>query len=819
MNKLARFIIRHTSGILWLSLILTLGGGYFTFRLYSNLRTDLEELLPATSRSVRDLDQVARRLRSIDNLALIIYSKDTHASKRFVNDLAGELKKFPKEEVAGIEYRIDRELEFFKKRQLLYVDRTQLKEIRDYIEKKVDYETALYNPLNIFSEQRLNEPTLDLRAMQEQYADRAKDYSHFPGGFFSTPDETKRAILINASGKSLGINGVKQLKKRVVDTISKLNPSSYAKDLQVHYTGSVEEMMEEQEALVEDLAVSTVAVMVLVSVAMFGFFKLFWPTVCLLVSLVGGTIWTFGFSYFAVGYLNANSAFLGSIVLGNGINFGIILLARYLEERRGGRLHVRACYIAITTTWKATLTAAMGAGLSYGSLMMTSFRGFNQFGVIGLIGMAACWICTYTLLPALLTLSDRLAPTSTKALRKQRGAPLAGFAAWTVSHFPKAIAGLSVLFTVLSVISMSRANSGLLETNLKNLRSKTSDISGAAFYDHDLNEIFHRFLTPVVILPTTRKNALEIAQKLKDLKKKQGPTSSLISVQTIDDFVPTEQLEKLRLMEDIRYTLKPKLVRRLDEKDRQQATQLLSPEAFRQMDSLDLPDLIRDKFTERDGSVGKLVVVEPPITKEIWMGANLENFIEELRSVADSVEPGAAVAGGMAITSDLVTSISRDGPKATLLAFISVVVLVIALYRDYRIFFPALFSLIVGVSWFGGLIVELEPYGLKINFLNFVALPITFGIGIDYGINVFHRYHQQLDHDIVRVIRETGGAVGLCSLTTIIGYSSLLMASNRGFVSFGLLAVLGELTCAVAALLSLPAVLVLWNRSRETKVA
>ena len=37
-----------------------------------------------------------------------------------------------------------------------------------------------------------------------------------------------------------------------------------------------------------------------------------------------------------VGHLNANTAFLGSIVVGNGINVSIILTARYLEERRRG---------------------------------------------------------------------------------------------------------------------------------------------------------------------------------------------------------------------------------------------------------------------------------------------------------------------------------------------------------------------------------------------------------------------------------------------------------------------------------------------------
>jgi predicted RND superfamily exporter protein len=49
--------------------------------------------------------------------------------------------------------------------------------------------------------------------------------------------------------------------------------------------------------------------------------------------------------------------------------------------------------------------------------------------------------------------------------------------------------------------------------------------------------------------------------------------------------------------------------------------------------------------------------------------------------------------------------------------------------------------------------------------------------------------------------------VTLCSLTTIIGYSSLVVARNQALVSFGLLAGLGEVACLAAALLALPAVL------------
>src|SRR5256885_191254 len=101
------------------------------------------------------------------------------------------------------------------------------------------------------------------------------------------------------------------------------------------------------------------------------FFKDVKATFALVASLLLGTAWTFGVSYFVVGYLNANSAFLGSIVLGNGINFGIIFLARYLEDRRTGQTAACSAERASRFTASATGMAALAAGLSYGSLSIT----------------------------------------------------------------------------------------------------------------------------------------------------------------------------------------------------------------------------------------------------------------------------------------------------------------------------------------------------------------------------------------------------------------------------------------------------------------
>jgi predicted RND superfamily exporter protein len=102
-----------------------------------------------------------------------------------------------------------------------------------------------------------------------------------------------------------------------------------------------------------------------------------------------------------------------------------------------------------------------------------------------------------------------------------------------------------------------------------------------------------------------------------------------------------------------------------------------------------------------------------------------------------------------------------------------------------------------------------------VTFLNFIALPITFGIGVEYAVNVTARYRER--KSIAEAISSTGGAVAMCSWTTIVGYGSLLAAQNRALQGFGSMAILGELTCLTTAVVVLPALLAVIHRRRHPK--
>ncbi|MCA9633963.1 MAG: MMPL family transporter, partial [Myxococcales bacterium] len=124
-----------------------------------------------------------------------------------------------------------------------------------------------------------------------------------------------------------------------------------------------------------------------------------------------GCLWSFAFAYLSVGYLNMATGFLASIIAGNGINFGIIYMARYVEARRDeGKSTEDAVLVGHLETYRATLAASLAAGIAYGSLAATDFRGFKHFGIIAGLGMALCWVATYLVLPAILVLGERFKP-------------------------------------------------------------------------------------------------------------------------------------------------------------------------------------------------------------------------------------------------------------------------------------------------------------------------------------------------------------------------------------------------------------------------
>jgi uncharacterized membrane protein YdfJ with MMPL/SSD domain len=284
---------------------------------------------------------------------------------------------------------------------------------------------------------------------------------------------------------------------------------------------------------------------------------------------------------------------------------------------------------------------------------------------------------------------------------------------------------------------------------------------------------------------------------------------TIASVRAMSDVLPARQPEKLQQLAAIRDDLTPKLRASLDPAVRDKLDRLLGDAGQKPVTVDDLPPAALIGLRERDGQTGRTILLYPRPMGEnrlLWQADAIHRFVAALREVGAAANPPARVAGSIPISGDILSSIAHDAPRASAISFLGVVLVVVIVLRGRPTAAYVIGSLLVGVIWLAGLSMAL---GVKINFANFIAYPITFGIGVDYAVNVMTRYVEDGRRDVRGAIASTGEAVALCSLTTILGYSSLLLAKNRALYLFGLMAVMGEVACLVAAVLVLPAVLFL----------
>jgi uncharacterized protein len=799
---------------LWmLAVLLAIPAAVRTVQLYANLKSDIEELLPRNAPSVAAIDQLRQRMPGVRYLGVLVdvgKPENLPAGERLVDDLALRVAKYPKDLVAHVRTGVQVETEFLKKNAPLYVDLADLQTAKERIAAQRDREVSKSMDLGLDDDEPQDEKEkLDFSDLQKKYD--AKGVDRFKGGRFSNADQHLTLMLIEVASLTTGSDLGNALFKRVHADLRDLGGTDkYAPGMRIGYTGDVAIDVEELAALVSDLGVSSVLVIVLTLTVILVFFRWWKSVLALLVPLTLAALYAFALVTLPpanIDGLNSNTAFLASVIVGNGVNFGVILLARYVEERRLGREIQDSLTTAIWGARSGTVVAALAAAAAYGSLMLTQFRGFHQFGVIGAVGMVACWAMAFLLSPSLIAWLDRDGSSQKGGAHRP---VIMGRVADLVQRHPTPILIVAGALTLFAAFRVRSIDGSWIEYDFSQLRRSDSKVSGEAYWGHRMDELLGRYLTPLVVLTDSPQATARVSAELK-ASAKSGVLAEYVSeVQDANDVVPLQQPEKLAEIAQIREIFTPRIRAELSSEQRQAIDPYLPPDSLHVLRADDLPHTLTAGLRERSGRLDRSVLVYPKPSDATWHGDALASFTGELRRIAGTE---ARPAGSIPLSADIIASVSHDGPLATLAALGGVVILVTAIFRFSRSTLLIIGSLLVGVLWLTALTLVLK---VKINFCNFIAFPITFGIGVDYAVNVMARYRQTGSRDVIEAIRSTGGAVALCSLTTIIGYGSLLLAKNQALFLFGLVAVLGEITCLVSAVVVLPAVLAARPKPRSS---
>jgi hypothetical protein len=98
-------------------------------------------------------------------------------------------------------------------------------------------------------------------------------------------------------------------------------------------------------------------------------------------------------------------------------------------------------------------------------------------------------------------------------------------------------------------------------------------------------------------------------------------------------------------------------------------------------------------------------------------------------------------------------------------------------------------------------------FDIPLNFANVIALPLLFGMGVDNGIHIVHRYRVTHAGGTGLMATSTAAAVFFGTLTTVFSFGNLAISPHVGMASMGQLLTIGMLLTMVTTLILLPAML------------
>jgi uncharacterized protein len=191
--------------------------------------------------------------------------------------------------------------------------------------------------------------------------------------------------------------------------------------------------------------------------------------------------------------------------------------------------------------------------------------------------------------------------------------------------------------------------------------------------------------------------------------------------------------------------------------------------------------------------------------------------LDNVKSVVASSGPPpgvtVTVTGSPAFSAEMSSSLGKDMGTLIGAAMILMIIVmgILFAYVRYR-FMPVL---LVGM----GLITSLGLMGIagiQLNMAVVGAFPVLIGLGIDYAIQFHARFDEEsrkgsLDDAVLTTVTRTGPAVMYAMLATSMGFLAMFISPVPMIRSFGMVSIIGVMTCYCVSLLGMPTLAVLLN--------
>jgi hopanoid biosynthesis associated RND transporter like protein HpnN len=695
---------------------------------------------------------------------------------------------------------------------------------------------------------------------------------------FSSSDPTldKDGFFFSWEGRMLFVVALPAKNHEALDQIKE--PLAYARSvaeeidakhpkLAVGLTGRPAIYSDEMASTDRDMLRATILSLIAVLILFAAWFRGLIKPLYAMFSLGIALVWTLGATTLVIGHLNIFSMVFMPVLVGLGIDYGIQKLNNY----QMGILRGLSVRDALTDTYSeigvGTITCAITAAAALGTAAFTGFMGLAELGIISAMGIMLCLVSMMIVLPALLALHDR------KRLRQGNPVLLAVMAERKAieieqpekSHIGPGTRWLAALVTLIAVaglvvfcVQLGRGWT-LFNYNLLEITDPTSEAVGweRLLIDHDQRASFAVSL---------RHSPEEIAE----LRKRFEPLVKQGVIREMESLVPPQEQSNRKLLSRLDNSLplsfaergkEPTTARNLLKAARELQAALLDVSsrttsleralqpAVDEISTLaalcrESPQLVEANLANTEGPFFaamrhalvnlKRDASPPAITEEsmpasvrnryvghvegeklyalylypaqnVWVHENAVAFNEHITKIDPDIT-------GVTIQIQYSADIIVNGfTKSVIYASIAIVLLLFLDFRKPLATLIAMIPLIGGLAILGGL---MAAFGWQFNFANFFAVSILIGTAIDAGV---YLVHSQRADDPVRVLKQTRGACVVCSMTTVLGFGALMIASHKGVFSLGLLLAVGMTAAVFVAFFVVPVVLA-WFNARGKRV-
>ena len=806
-----------------------------------------EALLPGHFPKVINANKVREATGGTRQLFVAIKGKDSKKRLAFGRKLAPELEALKNVRYADLEFPVD----FFKDRALWLLKPEELDKLIGSVKKAIKVSSKQANPFAIrLDEEEDKKEKKAAWSKVEKLVTSLKKQGKVKKHLVSK-DNQYTFLVIGPSIKFTHMAKGMKFYEELNRAIQKVDPTKYG--VQVRVSGNLEVILEQNVQMKRDLSTASILSLLLgMLLIAFSLRRVGAPFLIGFV-LLSGIVWTFGITRLTIGYINIISGFLGAVLVGLGIDFGVHLFTRVRQEQElEGRGIEDAVWHATVSTFPPALISALTTAGTFLAFTVANFRGFSEFGMIACLGILATLTSCFLMLPPLLIVLGRKGALSKKVPSKD-SAKSGVFASvgqrlqvlWSIpkswaSSFSQKVSELLVerlkkhrivikrqalltfgagvgvfMFLGLAVYGAVHVKDIVFRNDFRELRGK-SESTEFLYY---INKELGIGTNPAVFIADSMKDARVIRDKAVAQMKKgfRGEPSKISKVLSISDLVPKASGHKSKKIAELKKVLHDPLLDDSADADPKKAKQLAlarKMSAAKAWDEKQLPIALKRRLMTLDQKKFLVFVWPKKLNDVDERAVAWENEIEHLSSALTSLRVRHLKADETLLLAWIYRMIKKESVPLLMLSFLIVICFLLLDFASIKETVVVVFPLLVGMLSFLAMI---HILGVELNMFNIIVIPSVIGIGIDNVIHIYHRYKHDGPGSVGLVMRTTGIAALLASATTAIGFGSSLVSHNVGLQTMGTLAIVGISMTFLAATVFFPCFLLLLERFSQKK--